>query len=96
MKYTAQQIKADLQKQHPALLPHFLMNAKDRKYQIWERNPLSIDIWSREVMWQKLQYMHLNPVRARVYSWPEEYYWSSAMFYKTGEDNFGFLTHLID
>lgn len=66
LKYTAQQIKADLEKHHPKVLPLFLVNAKDRKYQIWERNPLSIDLWSREVLVQKLQYMHLNPVRARV------------------------------
>jgi len=96
LKYTAQRIKADIEKNHPKVLPLFLVNAKDRKYQIWERNPLSIDIWSREVLWQKLQYMHLNPVRAGVYRLPEEYHWSSAMFYHTGKDNFGFLTHVMD
>jgi REP element-mobilizing transposase RayT len=46
LKYTAQQIKADLQKHHPKVLPYFLVNAKDRRHQIWERNPLSIDLWS--------------------------------------------------
>jgi putative transposase len=69
---------------------------KGQKYQIWERNPLSVDIWSRKVLWQKLQYMHLNPVRAELCRWPEEYYWSSAMFYHTGVDKFGFLTHVMD
>lgn len=54
LKYTAQQIKSDLEKHHPKVLSVFLVNAKDRKYQIWERNPLSVDIWSREVLWQKL------------------------------------------
>jgi putative transposase len=96
LKYTAQQIKADLERNHPAVLAHFLVNAKDRKYQVWERNPLSVDIWSREVMFQKLSYMHLNPVRARVCKYPEQYHWSSALFYQTGIDNFGFLTHVMD
>ena len=96
LKYTAQQILADLQKNHPAVLPHFLVNASDRKYQIWERNPLSIDLWSRETFQQKLTYMHHNPVRAGICRWPEEYRWSSALFYHTGEDNFGWLTHLMD
>ena len=96
LKYTAQRIKSDLEKNHQKVLPLFLVNAKDRKHQIWERNPLSIDIWSREVFWQKLHYMHLNPVRAGVSKCPEEYYWFSAMFYHTGKDNFGFLTHLMD
>jgi len=96
LKFTAQQIKADLDKHHPAVLPHFLVSAKDRKYQVWERNPLSVDIWSREVMLQKLNYMHSNPVRAKICKYPEEYHWSSALFYQTGIDNFGFLTHLMD
>lgn len=87
LKYTAQQIKADLEKHHPRALPHFLVNAKDRKYQIWERNPLSVDLWSREVLVQKRQYIHLNPVKARVCRWPEEHRWSSALFYHTGVDN---------
>jgi putative transposase len=96
LKYTAQQIIADLNKNHEKVLPLFLVNAKDRKYQIWERNPLSVDIWSREVLWQKLQYMHQNPVRAGVCQWPQQYYWSSAMFYHNGIDNFGWLTHMMD
>jgi REP element-mobilizing transposase RayT len=96
LKYTAQQIKSDLEKHHPKVLPSFLVNAKDRQYQIWERNPLSIDIWSREVLWQKLQYMHQNPVRAGVCQWPQEYYWSSALFYQTGTNNFEWLTHVMD
>ena len=32
MKYTAQQIKFDLQKQNPQLLEEFRVNAKDREY----------------------------------------------------------------
>jgi len=32
LKYTSQQIKKDLEKHHPAVLPHFLVNAKDRRY----------------------------------------------------------------
>ena len=63
LKYTAQQIKGDLQKHHSDVLSHFLVDEADRKYQIWERNPLSIDLWNREVLLQKLKYTHLNPVR---------------------------------
>jgi REP element-mobilizing transposase RayT len=96
LKFTVQQIKADLEKHHPKVLLSFSVNAKDRKYQIWERNPLSIDIWSREVLWQKLRYMHQNPVRAGVCQWAEQYHWSSAMFYHNGIDNFGWLTHVMD
>ena len=74
----------------------FLVNAKDRKYQVWERNPLSVDLWSREAIWQKLEYIHQNPVRAGLCITAKDYYWSSAMFYHTGKDNFGWLTHVMD
>jgi REP element-mobilizing transposase RayT len=80
LKYTAQQMKSDLEKHHPEALSSFLVNVKDRKYQVWERNSLSVDLWSRKVLWQKLQYMHQNPVRAGVCRWPEQYQWSSAVF----------------
>ena len=93
LKFTAQQIKNILMKQHPEVLKHFAVNAKDRKYQFWERNSLSIDLYSEEVFLQKLDYIHYNPVRAGLCRLPEEYKYSSAKFYQTGIDDFGFLTH---
>ncbi|MEO6833473.1 MAG: transposase, partial [Chitinophagaceae bacterium] len=38
LKYTAQQIKADLSLNHPLVLEHFRVDASDRIYQFWERN----------------------------------------------------------
>jgi putative transposase len=83
MKYTAQQIKFDLQKFHPLVLEHFKVEAKDRQYQIWERNPLSIDILSRKVLEQKLHYIHQNPIQEKwnLIDLPENYRYSSASFY---------------
>src|SRR4029079_5438113 len=65
LKFNAQQIKFDLMEHHPLVLEKFRVNAKDRRYQIWERNPLSVDIWTEKVMWQKLNYIHNNPVQPR-------------------------------
>ena len=96
LKYTGQMMKVDLKKHHPHILEHFFVNAKDRKYQIWERNAYSFDIWSRRVAFQKLGYIHKNPVRAGVCRYATDYPWSSARFYYTGVDNFGWLTHLMD
>jgi len=96
LKYTAQMIKADLKRNNPAMLELYRVNAKDRKYQVWERNAYSFDIWSRRVAFQKLGYIHQNPVRAGVCRYAEGYKWSSALFYYTGIDNFGWLTHLLD
>lgn len=62
LKYTAQMIKADVEKTNPSLLEQFRVNAKDRKYQIWERNPLSIDIYSIKVkkLWLDVKHSTLN------------------------------------
>jgi REP element-mobilizing transposase RayT len=46
LKYTAQRIKADLLRDHPAVMESFKVGAKDRQYQFWKRNPLSIEITS--------------------------------------------------
>ncbi len=94
LKFTAQQIKSDLSIHHPLVLEKFKVGAKDRQYQFWERNPLSIDLYTHEVFMQKLEYIHWNPVKAGLCSCPEEYKYSSARFYITGVDEFGFLTHL--
>ena len=96
LKYTAQQIKKDMLINHPDDLGSFLVNAKDRKYQFWERNPLTVEIWSEKVLRQKLKYMHENPVRAGICRYPEQYKYSSALFYHTGIDNWGFLKHIRD
>ena len=82
LKFTAQQIKDDLEKNHPKVMSLFKVNAKDRKYQIWERNSLSVDLFSEKVFIQKLNYIHQNPVKAGLCKSPEEYYYSSAKFYE--------------
>ena len=81
MKYTAQQIKFDLTENQPELLRKFEVNAKDRKFQIWERNPLSINIYSRKILEQKLNYIHNNPVETGFVTDPIDYKYSSARNY---------------
>lgn len=93
LKFTSQQIKDDLIKNHPKVLAHFEVNGKDRKHQFWERNSLSIDLYSEAVFMQKLGYVHSNPVKAGLCEVPENYKYSSARFYETGIDEHGFLKH---
>ena len=47
-----------------------------------------------------MEYIHNNPVTAGICSYPEQYKYSSAKFYETGEDDpiaigFGMLTHWV-
>ena len=91
MKYTAQQIKFDLEKNHPKVLSRFYVEAKDRKFQFWERNALAIDIMSHNVFVQKLNYIHFNPVRANLCEQELEYEFSSAKHYQELEHPYTFL-----
>jgi putative transposase len=97
LKFTAQKIKASLKNTNPAYLEAFRVDAKDRNFQIWERNPLSIDIYSEKVMQQKLDYVHNNPVHSKwkLVSDPVEYKFSSSGFYEMGKRDWSFLTHYM-
>jgi hypothetical protein len=69
----------------------FLAAATDRTYQIWERNPLSVELRSNDVLFQKLHYIHQNPVRAGICSLPEAYRFSSASVYAGNGSEWDFL-----
>ncbi len=93
MKFTARQLKHSLFKNDTETLAHFKVNKYDREYQIWKREPLSIELIYYELLKQKLEYLHYNPVKAGLCENPEDYYYSSARFYLDGLDPFKMLTH---
>lgn len=95
LKFTAQQMKFKPSDTNDNQLNQFIVNAKDRKYQFWERNSLSIDLWTADVFMQKLDYIHNNPLQEKwkLTEFPEDYKYSSAKFYETEIDEFGILTH---
>ncbi len=88
----------DLKENHNKVLPYFEVKEKDRSYRIWQRDPMAILMDSREKLEQKLIYIHNNPLNEKwnLAKRPEDYYWSSAKFYETGVDNFGFITHYAE
>jgi hypothetical protein len=69
----------------------------DTKYQIWERNPLSIYCFSNAVTEQKLNYIHQNPLQQkwRLAEIPEAYKYSSARFYIENSNDYSFLSKLF-
>lgn len=48
------------------------------KYTIWQRHPDARLLWSERMFWQRIQYTHLNPVRAELADHPNDWQWSSA------------------
>ncbi|MCP3931161.1 MAG: transposase [Bacteroidetes bacterium] len=90
LKYTAQQFKFSLlDTGNNAMLEKFLANKKDRKFQFWKRNPLSIEILSDKVLEQKINYIHRNPEVKGMDAL--EYRYSSAKHFELGIKNWDFL-----
>ena len=90
---TAKAIKLKLALENPNVLEQLRVNKYDRKYQIWKREPLSIELFTEKAFLQKLEYIHQNPVAAGLVNFAEEYKYSSAKFYLEGRDEFNMITH---
>ena len=94
MKFTAHKFKEYLKLEGG--LESYKVNALNKSYEFWQRDSLGIEIWSREVAKQKLEYIHCNPVSGKWLLAKDDlsYYYSSARFYEYGMDEFGFLNNL--
>ena len=95
LKFVAKQIKADLEVHHPLVLAQFKSERKDRDHQFFKDRPLSVALFSDKVVWQKISYIHQNPVQEkwRLVARPEDYIYSSASLYILGERRWPFLKH---
>lgn len=52
---------------------------RDRqRYSVYEHHPNALRITGEDALWQKVQYIHLNPVRAGLVEHPNDYLYSSA------------------
>ncbi|MFZ1702074.1 MAG: hypothetical protein WBO10_11860 [Pyrinomonadaceae bacterium] len=49
-----------------------------QKYSVYEHHPNAFRLTSEESLMQKVNYVHLNPVRAGLVDLPDEYLYSSA------------------
>ncbi len=98
LKYTAQQIKFSLINKDSPMLDAIRVNAKDRRYQLWERNPHWFTLDNTETLLQKLNYIHNNPCHAKwlLADKPEDYKYSSARYYMLDDKEFDFLTSYKD
>jgi putative transposase len=51
----------------------------------WQRRFYDFNVWSSEKKKEKLEYMHLNPVKRKLVQHPKDWPWSSYSFYAQGE-----------
>jgi len=58
-------------------------------YQFWIQDDGAKEIQTENFLQQKVDYIHMNPIRAQIVLRPEDYVWSSARLYKN--EDFRFL-----
>ncbi|MFN0082381.1 MAG: transposase [Ferruginibacter sp.] len=93
IKHTSKEFKKLLEKDNN--LQAYEVDAIDRKYNFWQRDSLNVELFTAVVFHQKLNYIHYNPVKANLCDLPEDYHFSSAMFYEKAVDHFGFLENYL-
>ncbi|MDX1685411.1 MAG: transposase [Saprospiraceae bacterium] len=63
-----------------------LRHSRNKGLQFWTHENRAIHLWSRKWIFQKLNYIHMNPVKAGLVARPEDWLYSSARNY-SGLDN---------
>ena len=58
-------------------------NSNNEKYQFWQQHNHPVQLSTQEMINQRLDYLHNNPVEAGIVSYPPEYLYSSAKDYYT-------------
>jgi putative transposase len=51
----------------------------------WQRRYYDFNVYSEKKLREKLDYMHMNPVREKLVGHPRDWPWSSWTFYERGE-----------
>ena len=54
--------------------------------QFWQRRFYDFNVWSRKKKIEKLNYMHMNPVKRGLVGNPKDWPWSSCAFYQGSGD----------
>ena len=60
-------------------------NSNNKKYQFWQQDNRPIELSTNEMMDQRLEYIHNNPVVERIVNEAEHYVYSSAINYAGGK-----------
>ena len=56
-------------------------------HQVWQESFKALPLWSLWMIWQKINYIHANPVKARLVTSAKDYPWTSfrAFYFSSGE-----------
>lgn len=88
-KFTAtkiiEKIKSEPESRREWMLERFILatesHSRNKNYQFWQYGSHPEEIYSNKFMWSKMDYIHLNPVRAGIVEKASHYTYSSASNY---------------
>ena len=60
-------------------------NSRNKGYQFWQQDNHPVELSDIEMLKQKMDYIHQNPIRAGIVLEPEDYVYSSAIDYAGGK-----------
>ncbi len=93
LKYTAHEFRKLLMRENLAMLSLYAVDSSNKLHEFWQRDSLAIHLYSREVAYQKLDYLHRNPT-AKHWQLIDDYLkytYSSVRFYEPGIKDYDFL-----
>lgn len=96
LKYTAHCFQKMLRQESTDILDLFSIDASNKNYEFWQPDSLAIPLYNRKTAFQKLKYIHNNPLAEhwQLAVHPCDYKYSSARYYELNEKNFVFLRDL--
>ena len=96
LKYTAHQFLKTLRNRDASALREYEVDKSEKSHEFWLRDPLAIHLYNRKIAYQKLDYIHRNPLAGhwQLAKDPCDYEFSSAAFYEENVCNFSFLKDL--
>lgn len=89
-KFTSQkiieQIENELESRREWMLTAFASAAynspRHKKYKFWQTGNHAIELFTEKFVWDKINYIHQNPVRAKFVNKAEDWIYSSASNYQ--------------
>lgn len=96
LKYTAHEFRKMLIKDNEIKLARYTVQARNKEHEFWRRDSIAVRLYTSSVAYQKLNYIHLNPVSKhwRLADNPCDYAYSTSAFYEKNTKSYAFVKDL--
>jgi putative transposase len=76
IKESCGQLKAVAAKAMIRTSERFVFPEVEIGHQVWQESFRAFPLWSEKLIWQKINYIHANPVKKRLVKSAKDYHWS--------------------